>query len=293
MRTTTASLADSHRAGSPSAGSVLLRPWVVVLVGGAALWAALTWATIQTGNINLVPSVIVVGAFLGPVTFVAYVYDRAREVPLPTLLACFLAGGALGVTGASILEYRTMIDLGALPTVAIGLAEESCKLIVPLAIFMIGRYRREADGLLIGVASGMGFAAFETMGYGLTALLLSQGRIDEVVKLLFVRGVLAPAGHAAWTGVMCAALWHARLRPGWRSVAIVAGTFVTVVMLHALWDAATTQWLQLAVGAVSLALVLWRMRAASTEPDAIADRAARPAGRVTAPGAAPYATPRS
>jgi RsiW-degrading membrane proteinase PrsW (M82 family) len=137
------------------------------------------------------------------------------------------------------------------------------------------------------------------MGYGLTALLLSQGRIDEVVKLLFVRGVLAPAGHAAWTGVMCAALWHARLRPGWRSVVIVAGTFVTVVMLHALWDAATTQWLQLAVGAVSLALVLWRMRAASTEPDAIpepdaiADGVARPARRATAPGAAPYATPRS
>jgi protease PrsW len=263
-RTTTASLGGSRprTAAAARARSALLRPWLLVLVGGTALWAALTWATVKTGNINLVPSVIVVGAFLGPVAFVAYVYDRARDVPLPTLLVCFVTGGALGVTGASLLEYRTVIDLGALPTVAIGLSEETCKLLVPLAIFVTGRYRREADGLLIGVASGMGFAAFETMGYGLTALLLSQGRIDEVVKLLFVRGVLAPAGHAAWTGVVCATLWHARLHPGWGSKAAVVVAFVTVVVLHALWDAAMTQWLQLAVGSVSLALVVWRMHAA-------------------------------
>ena len=288
MRTTTASLGDSRRASRVGVGPTLLRPWLLVLIGGAVLWAALTWATIETGNLNLVPSVIVLGAFLGPVAFVAWVYDRAREVPLPTLVICFVTGGALGVTGASLLEYRTMIELGALPTVAIGLAEESCKLIVPLAIFLSGRYRREADGLLIGVASGMGFAAFETMGYGLTALLVSQGRIDEVVKLLFVRGVLAPAGHAAWTGLICAALWHARLRPGVRSAAVVVGAFLTVVTLHALWDAATAQWVQLAVGAVSLTLVLWRLHAASAEMEQEPS-----AERHSLPGVAPYATPRS
>ena len=290
MKTTTASPVHSRGARRFGVGATLLRPWLLVLIGGAVLWAGLTWATIETGNLNLVPSVIVLGAFLGPVAFVAWVYDRAREVPLPTLLICFVTGGALGVTGASVLEYRTMIDLGALPTVAVGLAEESCKLIVPLAIFLSGRYRREADGLLIGVASGMGFAAFETMGYGLTALLVSQGRIDEVVKLLFVRGVLAPAGHAAWTGLMCAALWHARLRPGVRSAAVVVGAFLTVVTLHALWDAATAPWVQLAVGAVSLTLVLWRLHAASAEME---HEPSASAERHILPGVAPYATPRS
>jgi RsiW-degrading membrane proteinase PrsW (M82 family) len=265
LTTTTASPGDSRPASARSVGPALLRPWLLVLIGGAVLWAALTWATVHTGNINLVPSVIVLGAFLGPVAFVAYVYERAGEVPLPTLLVCFVTGGALGVTGASLLEYRTMMDYGALPTLAIGLSEEACKLLVPLAIFVTGRYRREADGLLIGVASGMGFAAFETMGYGLTMLLLSQGQIDEVVKLLFVRGVLAPAGHAAWTGVLCATLWHARLHGGWRSAAAVVSAYLTVVLLHALWDAATTQWLQLAVGVVSLALLSWRIHAADAE----------------------------
>jgi RsiW-degrading membrane proteinase PrsW (M82 family) len=144
--------------------------------------------------------VIVVGAFLGPAVFVAFVYEQAPEVPLPTLLWCFVVGGVLGVTAASVLEYRTLMDLGALPTIAIGLIEETCKLLVPAAIFALGRYRREADGLLFGVVSGLGFAALESMGYGLTALFLSHGDIGQVEKLLFVRGVLSPAGHGAWTG---------------------------------------------------------------------------------------------
>src|SRR3954453_788710 len=192
---------------------LLRRPWFQVLVVGLLLWLGLTWATVTTKNIHLVPSVIALGAFLGPVAFVIYVYDRARDVPVPMLLWCFLVGGVLGITAASVLEYRTMMDLRALPTGAIGLIEESSKLLVPLAIFAIGKYPREADGLLFGVASGMGFAALESMGYGLNALFLSHGHIGEVERLLFVRGVLSPAGHGAWTGLVCAALWRARARP--------------------------------------------------------------------------------
>jgi hypothetical protein len=57
------------------------RTWLQVLAVGSILWIALIWATVTTGNINLVPSVIVLGAFLGPVTFVVFVYERARDVP--------------------------------------------------------------------------------------------------------------------------------------------------------------------------------------------------------------------
>ena len=159
-----------HRSAWSALNGALRRPWLQVLLAGSVLWLALTWATLTTKNFHLVPSVIVVGAFLGPVAFVAYVYERTREVPLPMLLWCFIVGGLLGVATASVLEYRTLIDLRTMPTIMIGLIEESCKLLVPIAIFMLGRYRREADGLVFGVASGLGFAAFESMGYGLTAL---------------------------------------------------------------------------------------------------------------------------
>jgi protease PrsW len=246
---------------------ILHQAWLQVLLIGALLWVALTLATVDTGNINLVPGVIAFGAFLGPVVFVIYVYEHVRDVPFPALLTCFIVGGALGVSAAGVLEYRTLIELHALPTLAIGLIEETCKLVVPLGVFVWWRYRREADGLLIGVASGMGFAAFETMGYGLTALLLSQGRIDTVEQLLFVRGVLAPAGHGAWTGFASAMLWRTRLRPGARSKIAFAVAFLTVVVLHAMWDAATTQWVQIVVGIVSLTLLFWRFDLVRDERD--------------------------
>src|SRR4051812_8985916 len=143
--------------------AVLHRAWLQTLLVGFALWIVLTLTAVDSNNLNLVPSVILVGAFLGPVTFVVYVAERVREVPWVALLQCFVVGGLIGVTAASLLEYRTLLDYGALPTVAIGLIEETCKLIVPVLIFATGRLRREADGLLIGVASGMGFAAFESM----------------------------------------------------------------------------------------------------------------------------------
>ncbi|MEA2323042.1 MAG: protease PrsW [Solirubrobacteraceae bacterium] len=247
--------------------ALLRHAWLQTLLRGSVLFIALDAAALATRNINLVPSVIVVGAFLGPVAFVIYVYERAPEVPLPTLLRCFVAGGLLGLAAAAVLEYRTLIELGALPAIAVGLIEETCKLIVPVAILLRWRYRREADGVLFGVASGMGFAAFETMGYGLSALLASQGHIGELERVLLIRGVLSPANHAAWTGLVCAALWRARGRPARRRLwAAAPVAFAVAVGLHALWDTVRTLEEQIPIGVVSLALVAWRIHAAASEP---------------------------
>ena len=246
--------------------ALIRQAWFQVLVAGAVIWAALDWATVDSRNVNLVPSLIVVGASLGPIAFTAYVYQRehTREIPAHLLLWCFIVGGALGVVAASVLEYRTVLDLGALPTLGIGLIEETCKLVVPVTIFLAApQFRREADGLVFGVASGLGFAAFESMGYGLTALLLSHGDIGRVEQLLFVRTVLSPAGHGAWTGLICAMLWRARERRTPAALACVPLAFVTAVILHAAWDSSIHTWQQAIVAAVSLSLLLWRIRAAA------------------------------
>jgi RsiW-degrading membrane proteinase PrsW (M82 family) len=125
--------------------------------------------------------------------------------------------------------------------VGVGLIEESSKLIVPALVLIFMRHRSPADGLLVGVASGAGFAALETMGYAFVALIESRGSIATVDGILLLRGVLSPAGHMAWTGLSCAALWQAAA-DGWsrRSVVYFVLAFAAAVALHAAWDSVRT-----------------------------------------------------
>jgi RsiW-degrading membrane proteinase PrsW (M82 family) len=257
------------------AADALHRPWFVTLVCGLLLFVVLDWAAITTDNVHLVPSLLCLGAFLGPVVFVLWVYDRAREVSFPLLVTCFVGGGIIGVTTAGIWEYQTIQEMGTLPTTAIGVAEETSKLIVPLGIFVFAaHYWREADGILIGVASGMGFAAFETLGYGFNVLLHTQGSIGEAEKVLFLRSVLSPATHAAWTGIICAALWRARTAGSPVHLAAVPGAFLVAVLLHATWDSIAGGAGLIPLAVLSFGLLAWRIEVASREP------------AVTAPGSA-------
>src|SRR3712207_2414225 len=131
---------------------------------------------IATSSPNYLPSVILLGAFLVPVTFMTYLYERLPNwnVPLPALGVCLLWGGVLGTVVAGTLEYNVAKALGILPTLAIGLIEEPAKLIVPLGFYFFGRYRSGAAGIVLGVTTAVGFAALETMGYGFVSLLQSK-----------------------------------------------------------------------------------------------------------------------
>lgn len=246
--------------------------WLRTLIGGAAIYALVTVAAESTDNVHLVPAVLVLGALLVPVTFVAYLFERlsVQSAILPTLVMCFWAGGSVGVAAAGIIEYQTLRDLGALPMLAVGVIEESVKLAVPAWLLVRRRFRSPGDGLLLGVASGMGFAALETMGYGLVALIQSRGQIGPAEEVLLVRGLLSPVGHAAWTGLVCAALWR---RP--RSWPSVAAAFATAVALHALWDSTGSAAFHVLIGTLSGALLaaqIRRIRPAAIRPRELGDR---------------------
>jgi protease PrsW len=218
---------------------LLRRRWLQTLLSGLVLLFLVERALVATSSPNYVPSVILLGAFLVPVAFVTYLYERLQgwEVPLPALAVCFVWGGVLGTVVAGTLEYDVAKALGFLPKLAIGLTEESAKLIVPLIFYFLGRYRSEAAGIVLGVTTAAGFAALETMGYGFVSLLASKGNLGVLDEVLLVRGLSSPAGHMSWTGLVCAVLWRERLKAGhaalnWR----VGGAFLTAVVLHALWD---------------------------------------------------------
>jgi RsiW-degrading membrane proteinase PrsW (M82 family) len=260
-----------------AAVGLLGRRWVQILVSGLILLFLVERTLVATSNPNYVPSVILLGAFLVPVTFVTYLYERLPnwDVPLPAIAVCFLWGGVLGTVVAGTLEYDLVRALGILPKLLIGLIEESAKLIVPLVFYFLGRYRSEAAGIVIGVATAAGFAGLETMGYGFVTLLQSKGNLGVLDEVLIMRGLTSPAGHIAWTGLVCAVLWRERINAGHATLnRHVIGAFLTAVILHALWDTfasvkSTTfveflsvEVVSLLVAVISLVLLIRRVREA-------------------------------
>lgn len=179
---------------------------------------------------------------------------------------------------AGTLEYDVLRSLGLFSLLGVGVIEEGAKLLFPLIFYFIGRYRSEAAGIVLGVATAMGFAALETMGYGFVTLLQSRGNLGALDEILLVRGLMSPAGHAAWTGLICAVLWRERQRAGHITVNVrVLVAFITAAVLHAFWDTFNSlkgptlisflsiELLSLLVALASLVLLIRRIREADRQ----------------------------
>jgi RsiW-degrading membrane proteinase PrsW (M82 family) len=255
----------------------LTQRWFQVLGGGVVLFLGAEQGLKLTGNPNLIPTVLIVGASVIPLAFVSYFFSAERvldrgahgEISLPLVAISVFLGGAIGVTAAGVVEYSTLTRLSISTIFGVAVIEESAKLIVPLFIFAYSRFRSRADGLFFGVATGMGFAALETMGYGMVALIRSRGDIGGLEEILLVRGLLSPLGHAAWTGMVCAVLWGRRESTGRAFGPAVIPAFAMAVLLHAAWNLASTPnniaitYAGYAiVGGVSLGLILHQLSVA-------------------------------
>ncbi|MFF0465401.1 PrsW family intramembrane metalloprotease [Streptomyces mexicanus] len=234
--------------------------WAAILLVGLLLFWLIHSALASTGNPNLVPALIFFGAALVPAAFVSFVAGRRLRfgVGMGVVATTALVGGAIGVTTAGVLEYRTLLLMDFLPMVAVGLIEEAVKLIVPFLLALAIRNRHPGDGLLIGVASGAGFAVFETMGYAFVQLIDSGGDLTAVDHLLVVRGLLSPAAHMAWTGLTAAALWSAA--EGHFHKRVVARfllVYAVAVALHTAWDSFDNDIVYTLVAALSLSFLIY------------------------------------
>jgi RsiW-degrading membrane proteinase PrsW (M82 family) len=216
--------------------------WLGVLVTGLILYVIVLRTLVHTQNPNFVPSLILLGATVVPLSFLTFARARTGrwQVPGSALVISAFFGGVIGTVVAGTLEYNTLRGLGMLPMILVAIIEESAKLIVPVILLftIMARHERRlpSDGLVIGIASGMGFAALETMGYAFTALISSNGNIGAVEETLFLRGLTAPAGHTAWTGLTAGALWAMIASPTGKHVIEFIATFIGAVILHTAWD---------------------------------------------------------
>jgi RsiW-degrading membrane proteinase PrsW (M82 family) len=248
--------------------------WITVLAAGSALYAAVLVALLATGDVLFVPSLLLIGAAIIPVAFITFLDGiDGHRVSFARVTAAALGGGVLGIVIAGSLEYATASQLGTLPTAAVGVIEEAAKLVVPAAI-LLWRKPRPLDGIVLGVAVGSAFAVLETMGYAFVTLLRSGGNLGSVTQLLLVRSISEPGGHAAWTGLACAALFTiGRSRRRWLGWLRFAVVFAGVAWLHSTWDSVGSNRGYLIIGIGSFAALMaatwWLHRDRRDDPPAV------------------------
>ncbi|MFE9449267.1 PrsW family glutamic-type intramembrane protease [Streptomyces sp. NPDC006739] len=213
--------------------------WKRCLGGGFALWALAAAVTYATRDTTPLPTLVLLGAFLTPVAFVLWAYERhGRGLGVSAVLGCFLAGGALGLLGASVTRYP-LVSPSPWLFLGTGLAEEAVKL--GALVFVLRRQpgiRGTRAGLVLGGAVGLGFGALETCGYALHAAVSTDGiDLRTLIETEILRGVLAPVGPGLWTAIAGGVLLSFRRPSGrFRPAGPLIGTYLGVCLLHALWD---------------------------------------------------------
>lgn len=214
------------------------RSWLRMFFMGLALWVATVVITYLTGNANLIPTIVLLGSFLVPATFVVWAFEHSHsgEVSGEIVFRTFAVGGVLGVLGASLLETYLLHPSPWL-FVGVGLIEEAVKL---GALALLTRHlvhKSTRDGLVLGASVGFGFAAFESAGYALTATLTENGlSLMDLVTTELLRGFVAPFGHGLWTAILGGVLFSRSVREHFMLTRRLLWTYLGVSLLHALWD---------------------------------------------------------
>lgn len=236
------------------------RPWLysrilmVLLLSLAGLLAV--WELFN--NVNVLPGIILLGAFAMPFSTLVFFYEMnvPRNISFLEMLEDFFMGGVASIVVAMPLLTIFPSGTGELvPAFLTGLLEETAKLIiVAFVIHRSNEGRYILNGLLFGAAVGAGFAAFESSGYAFVSLL-EEGSDFAMLINIVLRGLLAIGGHVAWTAIAGAALSIALKRGpfSWKVLGSLEfwGIFAIPVICHALWD-----WLTILV-CIPLVIVVW------------------------------------
>ncbi len=220
--------------------------WRIFAVAVAA-YILLQMGLRQFGNLNFLPGMIVIGAFVVPLSVVVLFFElnTPRNVSVYQVAKMIFFGGALSLFVTMIVGWIIPFDgVGALiPAMLTGVVEEVGKALVLLIIVGSARYPFQLNGLLFGAAVGAGFAGFESAGYAFQMALsgesLAAASSGASLSIL-IRGLLAPGGHVIWTAMVAAAIWKVKgggpFQIGQLFHPVVFRRFVTAVILHGLWD---------------------------------------------------------
>ncbi|MBO7251308.1 MAG: PrsW family intramembrane metalloprotease [Oscillospiraceae bacterium] len=221
------------------------KPWLYarVLMAFAVAFLMMHFCCVTFGNLNCYPGTILLGSFMVPVAVLIFFFElnTPKNISFYTVLKIFLVGGC-----ASLLLTLFLYTLfpfsadGYTEAVVIGIIEELGKLGV-VAVFL----HREKDaryninGLLVGAAVGAGFAAFESAGYAFNYLLANG--YSGMLRVIFLRAILAPGGHVVWAAMSGYAIMLVKKQSGPSVLGFLGQSrfwqiFWMPVAIHAVWD---------------------------------------------------------
>jgi protease PrsW len=217
--------------------------WWVVLLIGLVLWAATVATAFFTLNLILLPTIVLLGSFLVPVTAVVWYLDHDPSPSLSPrrIVSAFIVAGVMGALAASLLEFWFVNGPGLVGMLKVGLIEEFVKA-AAIVLFALGlRSFATRDGIVLGATVGFGFAALESSGYALASLFVVQGghlylSLSSVVLNELVRGLLAPVGHGLWSAILGGVIFHYAGKGHPRAIAGVVAAYLGVSILHASYD---------------------------------------------------------
>jgi len=248
------------------------KPWMFFRVLGT-LWAGLALLALMfhfTTNSNLIPALLLLGAFATPLATLTLFFElnTPRNVSMYIVGKLFITGAVLSLCAALILDSLSIFQIGEWEA---GIVEECAKLFAVIVVVRGVRFKYQLNGILFGATVGAGFSCFETMGYafgingggflagfvqalaqiGTTQaaqtqaqalnLAMSTGVVQMLHELLVRMFTAAPLGHMVWTAISAGAFWRVKQdRPfsaGMLGDKHFLMAFAIPVLLHAFWDA--------------------------------------------------------
>lgn len=216
------------------------KPWlfarifIIALVGFLGLYLGVN----MFGNINFIPGLIIVGAFGVPFTILVFFWEMnaPQNIAIYKIVYVVFMGGILSLLVALVFYDILRNNINPITT---GIVEELSKVVAVIWFVRNLKYRYVLNGLLLGAAIGVGFAAFETAGYALRALL--SGSFHSLYSTILWRSVFSPGGHVAWAALTGAAICIVQEDSRFQVSMLLKRTFLIffaiVVSMHALWDA--------------------------------------------------------
>ena len=242
------------------------REYWTIMGAGLFCFIVLSISCIMLENDWLLILAITIGSFIGPLAFVNYLHTRSILGNQPSLLVVlFFLTALIGIPLAYKLEGLGVFANAAPSLISISTAciEEISKILLVIVLIRRKRSRFLMDSVVYGAAAGMGFAAIESIIYGLNTLHNPQ----QALTVILYRALLSPFGHGTWTAIAATGIWYLLLHRKW----VRFGLLLLVTLgMHVLWNlqigSSEMHLLQmLAVGSIGLLLLRLFVRGISDE----------------------------